>query len=205
MLWIGQDQNARAHGHSKHISGARKNRMFVCVSFPLSVCLSVFLSLSLSLIMILCQCVCVGLCKQASVLENPYLYKVRALSTSDTRGYRKRPIVTSANSRYYSQPLSAIMLSGKRILLKGSAVQRDVALGRQDVDLDNALNWLLDRYMENIFRYHCTPTPRLHYTTISLSLTPTHSSDKHHPPTMHEMLSPAACAEYRWRRFRRFV
>ena len=172
MLWIGQDQNARAHGHSKHISGARKYRMFVCVFSPLSVCLSVFLPLSLSLIMILCQCVCVGLCKQASVLEHPYLYEVRALSTSDTRGYRKRPIVTSANSRYYSQPLSAIMLSGKRILLKGSAVQRDVALGRQDVDLDNALNWLLDRYMENIFRYHCTlySTPKNHTLYYYLSV-----------------------------------
>jgi len=29
--------------------------------------------------------------------------------------------------------------------------QRDVSMGRQDVDLDNSLNWLLDRYVENIF------------------------------------------------------
>ena len=29
--------------------------------------------------------------------------------------------------------------------------QRDVSMGKQDVDLDNALNWLLNRYMESIF------------------------------------------------------
>lgn len=29
--------------------------------------------------------------------------------------------------------------------------QRDVSTGKADVDLDHALNWLLDRYMENVF------------------------------------------------------
>ena len=57
-------------------------------------------------------------------------------------------------------------------------MQRDVSMGRQDVDLDNSLSWLLDRYMENIFRSYFYTLPATPCTTY-YTLDTTHSVGRH--------------------------